>query len=222
MNEQPSPNHALLLWRILAYAGPSGEVMQKDLGTKVLAADRQELVRLGFLEAAKGKAGALRLTVTDAGWEWAGEHLDAPLPAKATSGITPLLQKWLSLLHRHLKTNGISLAEVFQPTRSASAPPSADLAPTTSGTGADPRSRLRSAYFELTEGQVKTRCLLRNLRARLGDVPRETIDRTIIEMVRSGEAVLFRLDNRLELTAADTAAAIIAGGEPQHILWIDR
>jgi hypothetical protein len=56
----------------------------------------------------------------------------------------------------------------------------------------------------------------------LGDVPRETIDRTIIEMVRSGEAVLFRLDNRLELTAADTAAAIIAGGEPQHILWIDR
>jgi hypothetical protein len=222
MNKQPNPNQALLLWRILAYGGPSGEVMQKDLGTKVVAGDRQELIRLGFLEAAKAKAGALRLTVTDAGWEWAGEHLDAPLPPKATSGIAPLLHKWLSLLQRHLKSNGISLAEVFQPTTGASAPPIGDWVPTTLGADADPRLQLRSAYFALTGGQVKTRCLLRDLRARLREMPRETIDRTIIAMVRSGEAVLFRLDNRLEITPADTAGAIIAGGEPQHILWIDR
>ncbi len=222
MKDQPNPNQVLLLWRILVYAGPSGEVMQKDLGSKVVAGDRQELIRLGLLEKAKAKAGAIRLAVTDAGWEWASEHLDAPLPPKATAGITPLLQKWLSLFQRHLKLRGTSLAEVFQPTGGVGAVPNEDWALPTSTANGDPHSRVRSAYLALTAGQIKTRCLLRDLRTRLSDVSRQTLDLTIGEMVRSGEAVLFRLDNRLEITPADTAAAIIAGGEPQHILWIDR
>jgi hypothetical protein len=33
--------------------------------------------------------------------------------------------------------------------------------------------------------------------------------------------VLFRLDNRPEITPADIDAAIQAGGEQQHILWLD-
>ncbi len=222
MNKSPNPHQTLLLWKVLAYAGRSGEVMQKELGAKVSAADRGALVRLGFLEVAKGKAGALKLTVTDAGWGWAGDHLDAPLPPKATAGIAPLLQKWLALLHGHLKRNGVSLAEVFQPLTLGTVDRPGDSGLTPSKPVGDLRSQIRSAYLAITGGQIKTRCLLRDLRDRLGAAPREDLDRTIGEMVRSGEAVLFRLDNRIEITPADTAAAIIAGGEAQHILWIDR
>ena len=211
MKENPSPKQTLLLWRILAFGGAAGKVMQKDLKVKVAASDRRRLIQFGLLEVAKGKAGALQLTVTDDGWAWADEHLDANLPAKAGAGMAPLLQKWLTLFHEHLRRHGASLADVFG-TAKAPESPSADAV----------HARVRSEYLALTGGRLKTRCLLRDLRNRLRDVSREILDSAIRKMVSTGEAVLFRLDNRLEITPADIESSILSGGEQQHILWIDR
>jgi len=222
MTESPNRNQTLLLWRILAKAGASGEVMQKDLGAKVVAADRQGLVRLGLLDVAKGKAGALTLTVTDAGWGWSDAHLDAPLPTKASAGLSPLLHAWLTLFHGHLRRHSLSLADVFRPAHGDVHQPPETGTRTVEGETAEFHSQIRSAYFSITNGQIKTRCLLRDLRPLLPDISRQELDATIRHMATTGEAVLFRLDNRLEITPADVDAAILSGGEPQHILWIDR
>ena len=41
-------------------------------------------------------------------------------------------------------------------------------------------------------------------------------------MQRERQAVLYPLDNRVEITEADRAAAISFAGEHRHILWIER
>lgn len=221
MTNSPTPQQTLLLWRILAVAGASGEVMQKDLGIEVDRKDREKLVLIGLLEVAKVKNGAWKLTVTDAGWGWADEHLDAEMPARASARISPLLHRWLTLFHGHLRRTGASLADVF----TASPPVEESLAPGKNGARPylqDVQSQVRAAYLSLTGGHLKTRCLLRELRDELPEITRDRMDQAIQSMVALGDAILFRLDNRIEVTPADTAASIFAGGEQQHILWIDR
>ncbi len=219
--EDATPQQTLLMWRILAAAtGTPGEVMQKDLGVDVAPGDRQRLVQLGLLEVGPGEKGkrGLKLRVTEDGWAWANENLGAKLPDKASARIAPLLQKWLTLFHGHLRRTGTSLADVF----ATQTPQSKPLGESASSHVIDMRARIRAAYLALTHGQLKARCLLRDLRSRLGDIERDRLDLEIGRMVASGEAILFRLDNRIEITPADAAAAIFAGGEQRHILWIDR
>ena len=84
------------------------------------------------------------------------------------------------------------------------------------------RARIRQAYLELTGGRLNTRALLSDLRERLKDVERLTLDKALKQMQREEEASLYQLDNQVEVTDADRAAAIYFGGEPRHILWIER
>jgi hypothetical protein len=56
----------------------------------------------------------------------------------------------------------------------------------------------------------------------LRSIDRVTLDETLMRMQREQEASLYRLDNRIEITDADRAAAIYVGREPRHILWIER
>jgi hypothetical protein len=217
----PNANQTLLLWRIVASGEVAGEILQKELGVAVKAADRQQLVGLGLLEVQKAKGGSLKLTVTDRGWGWVQENLGAELPKKASAKIAPLLQRWLALLHGYLKSQRGSIADLFQAAgRTAAREMVSEIE--SNGAHHSLHDRVRKEYLALTRGEIKTRCLLRNLRERLPDVPRANVDMTIANMVTSGEAVLFRLDNRLEITQADIQAAIQAGGEQQHILWLDR
>jgi len=212
MNGTPTPAQTLLLWRILAAGGHDGSVMQKLLGVSVDPKDRRALASQGLLTEAKVKGGAIKLTVTDAGWEWANEHLDADLPSRATSAMTKLLQEWLRLMKAHLRRTGHSIADLFpDSTSSQSFEPKQSL-----------RSQVRAAYLSLTNNRLKTRCLLRDLRSRLPHISRQELDAEIESMVADGIASLLRLDNRLEITAADEEASIFLGGERQHLLWIDR
>jgi hypothetical protein len=196
--------------------------MQKDLKPDVVAGDRRELVRLGLLRVEREKRGALKLTVTDKGWSWADSNLGADLPSKASAGIAPLLQRWLTLLHTLLRRHEMSLSDLFEASGNEGGSTSSHLEPKATVSERSVKGQIRDAYLALTGGEIKSRCLLRDLRARLSKLSRSDVDTTVAQMVRSGEAVLFRLDNRLEITAADTHAAIRMGGEQQHILWLDR
>jgi hypothetical protein len=229
-NVAPNANQTLLLWRILACGKVAGEILQKDLGVEVKAEDRRRLVLLGFLED-PGKKAPLKLKVTDEGWRWAHDNLSAELPKRASAKIAPLLQRWLTLLHGYLERQGVSIADLFRSAGGAvprkvvpheMVPHEVDTRVQSNGAHKSLHDRVRTEYLALTRGEIKTRCLLRDLRERLSDVSRANLDVTIGNMVTSGEAVLFRLDNRLEITPADIHAAIHAGGEQQHILWLDR
>jgi hypothetical protein len=198
--------------------------MQKDLDVEVSVKEREGLVRLGLLDVTTMKGGAKKITVTDAGWAWANDFLDAPLPTKASARITLVLQQWLKLFKAYMYAEKVSLADVFTRSRPfvlVEKSPYGVEEPTKHTTATVFR-RVREGYLFLTGGRIKTRCLLRDLRANLPDIDRAQLDAALQQMAASGEAVLFRLDNRLDITPADDEAGIFMGGEKRHILWIDR
>src|SRR5262249_43950958 len=146
----------------------------------------------------------LWLTVTDRGWAWAARNLSAPLPKKAQAA--DLLQAWLARLQAYMEAKNVTLPEIISPSGEAAY--------------AIMRDRIRSAYCAISGGVFNKAVFLRDLRGKLSDFDRVTLEQTLLQMSRTGEASLMQQDNRRQITDADRAAAILIGGEPRHILWI--
>ncbi|KTS15140.1 hypothetical protein NS229_27755, partial [Methylobacterium indicum] len=111
MSETPTPVQALILWRLL---GRQGTALNSEIAPK--KAERDALLRAGFL-AVEREGRSSRLTVTDKGWNWAGDHLRDPLPPTMR-----VLQDWLTRLHHHLAASGATLAEFVGPAPEPTAP----------------------------------------------------------------------------------------------------
>jgi hypothetical protein len=84
-----------------------------------------------------------------------------------------------------------------------------------------PWERIRSAALELAGGQPRTRVRLRDLRARLNDMPRAQLDRELMELQRAGSLVLYRIDDPTDVTKDDELAALQVAGFPRHILYLE-
>lgn len=108
MSETLTPKQALALWCLL---GRCGTALQSALTPKIGKAEREALLKDGYVEARK-QGRSQRLTVTDKGWAWAGAHLRDPLPPSFR-----VLQDWLERLHGHLETTGGTLADLVRPPR---------------------------------------------------------------------------------------------------------
>jgi hypothetical protein len=203
----------LILWALLTKRG--GGSFQKDIRPEVKRLDREALVRAGLITSEKRGRPGFWLETTDKGWAWAADHLDADLPKRSTAGSV-VLQAWLTRIKAFLEARGLALADVFGPQ------PAAERgAPATLG-DAGVRERIRKAYLELTGGRLNSRALLRDVREKLKDIDRGTVDAALRQMQREQEASLYQLDNQVEITDADRTAAIYFGSEPRHILWIER
>ena len=112
-----------------------------------------------------------------------------------------------------------------EPTTKLAIAPAAPSHPSPTPIGRDydrSRARIRQAYLELTGGRLNARALLSDLREMLKDIDRLALDEALKQMQYEEEASLYQLDNQVEVTDADRAAAIYFGGEPRHILWIER
>jgi hypothetical protein len=210
---------ALIMWALLACE--SAAAFQKELKPEPLKADREALDEAGLISSWK-VGQKIWIEVTDKGWAWAGENLGHALPAQSTAGAE-ILRRWLVKLDAYLNAHGLALAEVLGPQTSApgSGANGHHKAPIESPAGSL-RNRIRAAYLEATGGRFNTRALLRDIRIRLADVERGTLDEALKAMQREDDAVLYPLDNRAEITDADRAAAIPFADEPRHILWIER
>ena len=97
----------LILWSLLIR--PGGTAMQKDIRPLVDKADRDALVKAGLVSSAKA-GRAIALEVTEKGWGWAAENLDADLPGNSPAG-SQILQGWLKLLKAFLAARGLALAD---------------------------------------------------------------------------------------------------------------
>jgi hypothetical protein len=155
------------------------------------------------------------MTVTEAGRIWAEDNLVAA-PAKSQAAA-PILQAWLRRLSNFLHARNMPITEFLS--QHGGEPTHPRPSPRDYGTL---RDRIRQAYLELTGGRLNTRALLSGLRERLKDIDRQELDEALKQMQRGEEASLYQLDNQVEVTEADRAAAIYFGGEPRHILWIER
>jgi hypothetical protein len=205
---------ALAMWALL---GAGGAAYGGQLKPEIEKAERSVLEKMGLIEAEKRTRGAIWLTVTEKGWDWAENHLAASLPDKSFAGAF-VLQAWLTHLQAFLRARKLRLAEFF--TAQSELPPVApDLAPPVDH--AELRERIRATYLEIAGG-FNRRALLRDLRVRLDGVERSSLDEALKRMQREEEASLMQLDNRLDVTDADRRAALQIGNEPRHILWITR
>jgi hypothetical protein len=233
----------LLLWAILGEGGGK-DVSRSALNDKgMLPSDdkttRDGLEARGLIRVEKRKSrnekgrsiSGYWVTVTEAGRAWAEEN-PAAAPAKSQAAA-PILQAWLARLSIFLHARNLSMTEFLDQRRGASSEPASEFT-TTPAIPSHPspsplspdydalRARIRQAYLEITGGRLNTRALLSDLRARLKDINRPTLDEALKQMQREEEASLYQLDNQVEVTGADRAAAIYFGGEPRHILWIER
>jgi hypothetical protein len=244
---QPSDPRAskevLLLWAILGEGGGKA-VSRASLNDKgMLPSDdkaaRDGLKTRGLIKAEKRTArnekgrsiSGYWMTATEIGLAWAEENL-AAVPAKSQAAA-PILQAWLARLSTFMHAGNIPMTEFLGQHRGVSRAPRTELA-VTPAVGSHPtpspltrdydavRARIRQAYLELTGGRLNTRALLSDLRERLKDVERPALDEALKKMQREEEASLYQLDNQVEITDADRAAAIYFGSEPRHILWIER
>ncbi|MDX1605012.1 MAG: hypothetical protein R3202_02400 [Candidatus Competibacterales bacterium] len=210
MTAEPSPQQVLYLWSLLV-AG--GEGFVKDQPYQPDARERRALLRSGLIEEEKRHHPRTRRpvnfnTVTDAGWAWIAAHMEAPLPPPS-KGERQVLQALLAQLGAFLQARDLPLAEFL-------APGSADPGPQ-----ADLEQRLLEACLELGDGRRDVRVRLADLRERLADVERATLDRELFRLQRERRLVLYPLDDPLEITRADQAAAIDIGGVgKRHILYL--
>ncbi|KQT57617.1 hypothetical protein ASG52_23615 [Methylobacterium sp. Leaf456] len=220
MSGTPTPRQALILWCLL---GRHGSALQSALVPKIDKADREALLAGRYVEATK-EGRSLRLTVTDRGWNWAGEHLRAPLPPNFR-----VLQDWLERIGADLAASGRTLADLVGPPPEAPAPaapparakkPSAAKAPK-KPTPKQLRARIEKAYLALTGGERAKAVRLSALRAELAEFDRATVDAGLAAILRGDEtARLSQFSDPKSLDAAEREAAFSPAGEPFHILWI--
>jgi len=210
----------LILWALLAR--DHAAAFQNELKPEPEKADRDALKEDGLISWEK-RGQRIWIEVTDKGWAWAESHLDAAVPANSLAG-SQILRAWLSRLKAFLEARNFALADILGPQPSTPTPdvPAVEPPPPAPADYAAMRERIRGAYLDISGGRLNTRVLLRDLRGKLQDIERSTLDAALDRMQRDQEASLYQLDNRAEITEADRAAAIYFGNEPRHILWIER
>lgn len=220
MSGTPTPRQALILWCLL---GRHGSTLQSALVPRVDKADREALIAGRYVEAVR-EGRSLRLTVTDRGWNWAGEHMRAPLPP----GFR-VLQDWLERMGADLAATGRTLADLVGPPPEepapAAPPPRAKRAAAAKTpkkpTAKQLRARIEKAYLALTGGERAKAVRLSALRAELADLDRATVDAGLAAILRGDDtARLSQFSDPKSLTSAERAAAFSPAGEPFHILWI--
>ena len=203
MTFEPDPLQVLFLWGLLAQEGEDWKSdIKPDLKTKYTP-----LVRAGFIEEESRRNPSTGkpkkwIRLSDEGWAWAQDHLDAEVSQTKTAA--PILQGLLARLKRYLKRHDIPLAEVLGP-----APEAAGLP-----------QRIRDAYLRTSGGQWNIRVRLADLRAALSDVPRATLDDTLLSLGREQRLALYPLDNPREISDADRSAAINVVGQVFHIVYM--
>jgi hypothetical protein len=151
----------------------------------------------------------LFVSLTDKGWGWLADHLDADLSSKSPAGNL-VLQRLLGRLKEYLGREHLSLADLIVP-----APP-----PTLDG-AASPEDQVVKAYLSLSKGQTNVRVRLAALRSALPSIPPGTIDEVLLGMTSSGKASLYRLDNPAEIRDEDREAVLrTPSGEERHIVYL--
>jgi hypothetical protein len=220
--EKLSGWEALILWALLAEGGKSywNPLVRRKMISKDHAGDRDALARKLLITSEKrpGKGKGIWMEVTEEGWRRAGENLSVTLPTTQTASA--ILQAWLTRLQNFMERRDFVLAEILEPQSSL---PKSDLRlqPTAPDHTAV-RDRIRKAYFELTGGRFNTRVLLVDLRQRLIDIQRGTLDEALGQIHLEEGTTLSGLNNPQELTKAIADAGLILKGQPMYALWITK
>ncbi len=221
-NRSTPEKQTLILWALLAR--DNAACFQNELKPEPDKADRGALEKAGLIKCERrGRYRRIWIEVTERGWAWATDHLNNDLPTGSPAGSS-ILQAWLTRLKAYMQARNVALAEVLGPQRARNdGSEGIAVGDATQTSDYDSlRARIRQAYFAVTGDRINTRARLCDIREKLNDIDRAALDDALKRMQREQQASLYPLDNKSEITDADRNAAIYFGGEPRHILWIER
>jgi hypothetical protein len=228
----------LLLWAILGEGG-GNDVSRSALSDKGMLLSDDKAARVGL--EARGlikaemrtfrneKGRSIRgywMSVTDAGKVWAQDNL-AAVPAKAQAAA-PILQAWLTRLSIFLQARNISMTDFLGQNWSTSVGPSTESAipsaiPSSTSRDYDAlRARIRQAYLDLTGNRLNTRVLLTDLREKLKDIDRGSLNEALSWIHLEEATTLSGLDNPQDVTLAIRDGGFNFKGEPMYFLWITK
>jgi hypothetical protein len=206
-------NEQAVLLVLMAECRPVPNARLKDLGPDLTKSQRENLLRKKLIEVS-GKPMVVDLTET--GWAWCRAIIGTDPPSGVT-GQKKTLYTVLKAIDRYLDGEDLALADVI---REAAPPQRAESAAEPVSVGGDDVPNLvRTAYTELASrpgGWVS----LTRLRGHLVDVPREDVDGALRDLLRSRDISLIPEENQKVLTSADDDAAIVIGGEKNHLMAI--
>ena len=80
MPYDPSPLEVLFLWSLV---GKGGAGLKKELKPELTSKSRENLRKAGFLTVARQKNGAFWIELTDKGWVWVANNLDAKVSMRS-------------------------------------------------------------------------------------------------------------------------------------------
>lgn len=215
MSEVPGLLQTLFLWRLLSGGGAG---FLNRMKPELVAKDRKALEAAGLIFVEKKKppqtgtkrvTASMHATLTEQGWEWASEHLDADFSMRSPAS-GPVLREILRKLKILLAARSVALADFIAERLSA---------PTAAAVNVP--EQVRAAYCRITAGQWNQRVRLAALRRELAGVSRECLDATLLAMERDGTAILYPLDDPREIRPEDTAAAVANSLRlPRHIIFM--
>jgi hypothetical protein len=225
MSFSPSPLQTLFLWRVLVSGG--GEFL-KTVKPEIDAKDRKALEAAGLITVGKRKASEAKgvrattfVTLSEEGWSWAAEHLDAEFSQRSPA-VGPVLFAVLRNLKLHLARTHTSLADFISPPAAKSEEPASSVR-SPGVASVDLARRIRDAYCRVSGGRWGVRVRLADLRPTLADAPREALDAALLGMEREGEVVLYPLDDPREIRPGDESAGLPNSlGILRHIVYIER
>jgi hypothetical protein len=203
---------------LFALLGEAREVSNPELaehaGFRLDGKERRKLNDLKLVNSRKaGRTYAHELT--DAGWRWCATELSAGLPAKASS-TEGALYVVLAGFARYLDYTDQSLADIFR-WRSTEA----DAAESHGIDGQSIDDLIKTAYRSLAAEPAEF-VKIRELRAKLPDIPRAELDSALERMYRTQQVNLVPQSNQQALTNADRDVALRIGGEAKHMISVSR
>lgn len=205
-----TPTQILALVVLMAEARELTNNELKELaGFSLTGADNKKLEKEGLVETDRTHRPYSHQLI-DKGWRFVRE-LPASTPPKAGgSGIRSMFTL-LANIQRSLDRLQISPAEFFKQAPRAGTPAQR------SAPSADPESAIRAAYADLAKAPGDW-VGLADLRDRLGDLDRGTLDETLRRMAREEGVRVIPLANTKALQPRDNQAALRIGGEDNHTI----
>jgi len=190
----------------------SNPELRELVGFTLDGKERRNLNDRKLVESGKqGRAFAHELS--DKGWRWCADELAMSAPAQASS-VERAHYLVFGMFARYLSASRLSIADIASVRQDLGASDAADVP-------VDLTVRVADGYHALAPADgafVK----LRELRARLDDIPRPQLDAALIRLFKDQRINLIPQSNQQALSDADRESALRIGGEHKHLISIER
>lgn len=220
MEFQPNTTQLHVLLRLL-FTGE--EPLQSKVQPKLEPKLRKEMIEARLIDTIPIEKGrGEKIVLLDRAWKWMAEHLDMKIPGQLKIAA-PALEGLLHKIHAFLQANDLTLVDLIsarQVMNESLGTDSNEEDVPENYTVESCWSPLQKAYFVLSGGQSNKRVRLSELRKRIPDIPREIVDRCLLEKQKEGRLVLYQLDDPLEIYPDDNEAAIDVAGYKRHIIYM--